>query len=79
MRRYPEIFQTRRISFKRKIPDSKARFQIPFGIPKDLHKIPAGVGPLVANSPSHLKGKEIGFYKNKGLQKKRQLGKVKVS
>lgn len=30
--------------------------------------------------PSHLKGKEIGmFYKNKGLQKKRQREKAEVS
>ena len=30
--------------------------------------------------PSHLKGKEIGmFYRNKGLQKKRQLEKADVS
>ena len=29
--------------------------------------------------PSHLKGKEIGlFYRNKGLQKKRQLEKADV-
>ena len=31
---------------KCKIPDSKARFQIPFGIPSELYEIPAGVGPL---------------------------------
>ena len=34
------------ISTKRKISDSKARFQIPFGIPNNLYEIPAGVGPL---------------------------------
>jgi len=46
MQRYLEIYWTWRISFKRRIPDPKARFQIPFGIPNDLYKIPAGVGPL---------------------------------
>ena len=39
-------FSGLRISSKCKIPDSKARFQIPFGIPSELYEIPAGVGPL---------------------------------
>jgi len=50
MRRYPEISWSWRISFKRRIPDSKARFQILFGIPNDLYKIPAGVRPLVIST-----------------------------
>ena len=37
------------ISTKRKIPDSKARLQIPFGIPNNLYEIPAGVGPLAVS------------------------------
>ena len=42
VRKYPGL----RISLKHKISDSKARFQIPFGIPSELYEIPAGVGPL---------------------------------
>jgi len=46
MRRYPEISWTQKIYFKCRIPDSKAIFQIPFGISNNLYKISAGVGPL---------------------------------
>ena len=39
-----------------------------------------GRGGGGSRHPSHLKGKEIGmFYKNKGLQKKRQQDKAEVS